>query len=315
MVVRHPLQPFDARTVTPGELGTLGRPFTFDPAALDGARAAAGAAAPTCRCSCRAAARRRRAGDIDLAELIALLTHPAKGFLRQRLDVGVRFEQDDPSDALPVELDALQKWGVGDRLLARPAGRGQRIRLPAGGMAPRGAAARPLGRRDAGRRARRPAAAGGQDRPLRAAPRRTVDVVVDLADGRQLRGTVGGVHDDRAGRGVATANSAAAARLRAWIALVALTAVRSRTAWGAATVGRGGRAIRSARHSPRWQAQAAARRAGAAGRAVRQGLREPLPLPVKTAAEYAETPIPRCRMREPMPHTGPAEMGDRQVSR
>ena len=37
---------------------------------------------------------------------------------------------------------------------------------------------------------------------LRAKPRRTVDVVVDLADGRQLRGTVGGLHETHPGRGV-----------------------------------------------------------------------------------------------------------------
>ena len=37
ILIRHPLQPFDPRNVTPGALGTTG-PFTFDPVALHGAR-------------------------------------------------------------------------------------------------------------------------------------------------------------------------------------------------------------------------------------------------------------------------------------
>ena len=45
-----------------------------------------------------------RLRDVLMAELSALLTHPAKGFLKQRLDVAVRFEQDEPSDSLPVEI-------------------------------------------------------------------------------------------------------------------------------------------------------------------------------------------------------------------
>ena len=45
IVVRHPLQPFDARNFTAGALGTRG-PFSFDRAELAGCRAAAGAKAP-----------------------------------------------------------------------------------------------------------------------------------------------------------------------------------------------------------------------------------------------------------------------------
>ena len=45
VVVRHPLQPFDARNFTAGALGVAG-PFSFDRVELDGCRAAAGAQAP-----------------------------------------------------------------------------------------------------------------------------------------------------------------------------------------------------------------------------------------------------------------------------
>ena len=56
---------------------------------------------------------------MTLAELQALLGHPVRGFLRQRLDVGVPQEYDEIDDALPVELDPLTSWTIGDRILQR----------------------------------------------------------------------------------------------------------------------------------------------------------------------------------------------------
>ena len=43
--------------------------------------------------------------------------HPARAFLRQRLGISVGDYSDEVDDALPVELDALEQWGVGQRLL------------------------------------------------------------------------------------------------------------------------------------------------------------------------------------------------------
>ena len=42
---------------------------------------------------------------------------PCKQFLRQRVGLPISDRDDDPADALPVALDALQRWAVGDRLL------------------------------------------------------------------------------------------------------------------------------------------------------------------------------------------------------
>ena len=44
--------------------------------------------------------------DVELADLHRLLAHPARGFLRQRLQVAETRSEDEPADALPVELDA-----------------------------------------------------------------------------------------------------------------------------------------------------------------------------------------------------------------
>ncbi len=50
-----------------------------------------------------------------------------RAFLRQRLGIGVAEYDDEVEDALPVELDALEEWGIGQRLLeARLAGTGAR---------------------------------------------------------------------------------------------------------------------------------------------------------------------------------------------
>ncbi len=289
LVVRHPLQPFDARSVTPGALGRAG-PFTFDRAALAGAVAAAADRSPVPG-FLSTPLPALPPGDVDLYQLLALLTHPAKGFLKQRLDVGVRFEDDEPSDAMPVELNALERWGVGNRILRdRLAGvtendcrqaEWRRGVLPPGPLGAQAlenvlAEVRPL---------------VDHTEPLRSPPRRTVDVTAALPGGRQLRGTVGGVH----GTVLVTVSFSklpAAARLRAWVTVLALTVSDPDAAWGAATVGRGqGGGPACATLEPLGAAEAAVE-LGNLVELYDQGLREPLPLPVKTAAEYA-----RVRLR------------------
>ncbi len=42
---------------------------------------------------------------------------PVRAFLRQRLGISVADYDDDVSDALPVELDGLETWAVGQRLV------------------------------------------------------------------------------------------------------------------------------------------------------------------------------------------------------
>src|SRR6202012_2360827 len=42
--------------------------------------------------------------------------HPVRAFLRQRLGISLYSAADDIEDELSVELDGLQRWGVGQRL-------------------------------------------------------------------------------------------------------------------------------------------------------------------------------------------------------
>ena len=148
---RHPLQAFDPRNLD------AAAPFSFDAGALAGARATL--SPRTAPEGLDALLLPPRADDVELAVLTAFLKHPVKEFLRRRLEIALADEGEEVSDGLPVELDGLAQWGVGDRMLrdlllgrTRDAGAGQ-------GVAPRRAAARPA-RLAAGAEDRRPGGAG-----------------------------------------------------------------------------------------------------------------------------------------------------------
>jgi exodeoxyribonuclease V gamma subunit len=284
--VRHPLQPFDARALTAGALGRAG-PFTFDPVALGGARALSAPRVEPIRLAAQVLPPPDRVADLELAALTDLLVHPAKGFLRRRLDVAVPFEQQDPPDDLPVDLDALQEWGVGDRLLRdRLAGvpeeecrqaEWRRGVLPPANLGRRTltkvlADVRPLVDRTA---------------TVRSGPRRTIEVSVPLAGGRRLRGTVGGLHGSTV-VAVSYSKLGARARLQAWLAFLALTASDPAGGWTAATVGRGQHARPLCATLPVLTGDRARELLLDLVQMHDAGLAAPLPLPLKTGEKYAD---------------------------
>ena len=115
LVVEHPLQPFDPRNVTPGSLG-VPTPFTFDPALLVAARTAVGERPPAPD-FLPAPLAPAPPEDVALADLVAFFKDPVKGFFRA-LDLTLPWDVDGVCDAMPVEIDALETWGVGDRMLS-----------------------------------------------------------------------------------------------------------------------------------------------------------------------------------------------------
>ena len=284
VITRHPLQPFDSLNVIPGALGTPG-PFSYDLVALQGARAAAGPRhepPPFLLGPLPAEAGR----DVDLSEMTALLVHPARGFLRQRLDVGTRFEEQEPSDSLTVELDNLQQWAVGDRLLRdRLAGVDDAACRQAEwrrGVLPPG----PLGQATLDLVLNEVAPLVERTAVLVAPDRRTVDVRVPLRSGRELRGTVAGVHGTTV-VSIGYSKLGAKPQLSVWISLLALAAAHPERDWTAVAVGRGepGRP-RSATFGPIDRARATTYLTQLVD-LYDQGLREPLPLPLKTSLAYA----------------------------
>ncbi|MCL3818984.1 exodeoxyribonuclease V subunit gamma [Aeromicrobium wangtongii] len=285
VVTHHPLQPFDRRNVIPGAL-VPDQPFTFDPAALAGAQATAGPVAVTEPAFLARPLEPAGDGEIALPDLVAFLAHPVKAFLRQRLDVSVLSEDDPVADDVPIELDALQKWGVGDRILrdalagADPgaAVQGEYRR----GLVPPGE----LGRRllDEIRAAVGPLVMNTA--ALRHGGSRAVDIDVELPDGRRLVGSVDDVYSERLVT-VTYSSLAAKHRLRSWVDLLALTVAHPGTPWEAHAVGKHKAGGTHAHIRP---VGAAAPQLLADLVALRDaGLREPLPLPLKTSLAYAET--------------------------
>ncbi len=288
IVVRHPLQPYDVRNVEPGRLG-VPTPFSFDPRMLDAATAATGPrpdppaflADPLASPVSRTAAD----GDIALTDLVTFFKDPVKGFFRA-LDLTLPWDVDAVSDAMPVEIDQLETWGVGDRMLddmlrgihpdtAREI-EWRRGALPPGQLGWRKAS-------EVRETAMNLAVAALTHRQV--APQ-AYDVDVELRGGRRLTGTVTPVYGDRL---VAVGYSKLDGKhlLESWVRLLALAAGHPDHNWTALTIGR----------SPRGS-QAAQRLLGPTGEEplgllddlvalYDEGRRAPLHLPLKTSFAWA----------------------------
>jgi exodeoxyribonuclease V gamma subunit len=284
VVVRHPLQPFDARNFVADALGEPG-PFSFDRAARSGAaallepRVARGA-------FLQGPLPARNEPAVELDDLVRFLEHPVRGFLRQRLGLATVDEGEETDDAIPVEVKGLADWGVGDRLLRaglsgvgrEQAVRAERLRgeLPPGALGD--SVVTPL--------ARNVEDLVTKTAGLRSGHAEALDVTVELADGSKLAGTVPGVHDDRIVR-VEYSRLGAKHRVRAWVQLLALVAGRPGRDWRAATVGRGNDGPAMAGLVPPTQEDAVAILTTLVG-LYRRGLCEPLPLTPKASSAYAE---------------------------
>ncbi|HEX8630174.1 MAG TPA: exodeoxyribonuclease V subunit gamma [Catenuloplanes sp.] len=287
VVVRHPLQTFDTRNFTAGALGVRGA-FSFDRAALAGAVVAGGV-----RDDERpflAVTLPPVAGDapVQLDDLRRFLEHPVRAFLRRRLGLAFFTDDEDPQDALPIELDNLAAWAVGDRLLrARLAGAELDRCVQAEwrrGTVPPGA----LGTRLLNRLAAEVEPLVATAAPVMVGDPAIIDVRSTLPGGGTAVGTVSGVYGDT----IATVEYSKLGpkhRLRAWLRLLALTVGQPGRPWQAVTIGRGhgGRPSRSTLGPV--DPPAAAAFLSALVELSDEGLREPLPLSTKTSHAYARS--------------------------
>jgi exodeoxyribonuclease V gamma subunit len=324
VVVHHPLQPFDGRNFIPGAL-VSDRVWSFDPVALEGARSLTRQriVAPPFLSGPLPAT---RDDLVELDQLVRFVQHPVNAFLRQRLGLTLTDRSDDVGYAVPIELDALEQWGVGQRLLdARLAGTDAQACLDAErarGILPPGALASPVIDRvwpivESLVQAAESLAGGPDDVG-------SLEVNVRLPDGRLLVGTVAGV-GGKLLRTVTYSRVGAKHRLAGWARFLALSAAHPERQFEAVTIGRsrsgaprgtqvtvarlaafaaaadGPGADRSAAaHAPGADRSAAADGPAAVGRnlALRhlaalvelydRGMREPLPLYCQTSASYVE---------------------------
>jgi exodeoxyribonuclease V gamma subunit len=297
---RHPLQPFDVRNVTPGGMDARrpGEPFTFDHTVLRAAQAALGERAEPAAFAAEPIPA-PAAGDLALTDLTGFFRDPVRGFFRG-LDYTFPAEVEAVADAIPIEVDALQEWTVGERML-RDMLRGMspeeairaewsRGTLPPGNLGWRRAkeirdVAVPLAEAAAARRV---------------TPAGALDVDVDLGGGRRLTGTVSPLFGDRL---VSVTYSKLDGRhlLAAWIPLLALLAHAPDQPWLAVCIGR-----RTTGNRPRVECLGAPE--AGAGPVLRDlvaiydaGRLEPIPLPLRTSHAWASA---RLKGRDPRRDAG-----------
>ena len=276
VVRRHPLQPFDPLNFL------AANPFGFDTAALAGASASQ--LTPTPAPPFLPGALPDRHTDVELKALTDFLVNPTQGFLWQRLGVRVRSEDEGVVDALNPELDSLAKWSIGDRLLAARLAGGEMDVLRAAEWRRGTLPPHRLGSVVLDDITRTVDAIAAAAKPVHAGTPETIDVAIDLGDGRQLTGTVSGIYDDVVATTVYS-QLKPKHRLEAWVALLALTVARPRP-WRAITTGRGRRnqLQRSTLLSPADAHEQLRRLVDLRDR----GLTAPLPMAIGATATYAQ---------------------------
>jgi len=215
-----------------------------------------------------------------------------RSFLRQRLGLSLWVDDDRTMDALPIELDGLGVWSIGDRLLSALLA-GSDIEAAcaaevARGLLPPGA----LGQQALDKARAKAAAVADEAQRVASGPRRSLEVDVALADGRRVVGTV----PDRVGdvlRATTVSKITPKVRLAAWVRFLAAVGTHPHLELSSATVG-WGRGEPEVARVPPLGADAGERheRALAALAGIvdlhDRGLCEPLPLYTETSNRYAE---------------------------
>lgn len=282
IVTRHPLQPFDIKNVTPGELGVPGQPFTFDPTVLDAARAM-GEDRPAKPEFFGAPITAPTGQDVGLAELLSFFKNPIRGFFTE-LQFSLPRDDKGVDDSMPIEVGGLERWTVGDRMLtdivagmnpqeARQA-EWRRGMLPPGWLG-----AKTVNElRD---EAQQLATAAAQ---FRIGDPSAYDVDIDLGSGRRLTGTVGQLFGDRLVT-LTFSKLGGPHLLSAWIQLVALAAGLPGRPWNAICIGRGGDDVLVQRRLPCPRDPLTVLRDLVA--IYDTGRCEPIPLPIKSSFAWA----------------------------
>ncbi len=323
VLVCHPLQPFDPRNFIPDAL-LGGRPWGFDRQALAGARALEGPRTePGPFLSAPLPAMDE--GLVELDRLTRFVERPVRALLRDRLGINLSDSFEEIQDAMPVELDRLDEWEVGQRLLDGVlAGASldacMRAEIARGSLPPGELARRPLARIATTVQRLVDAA-----KALGDGSAGSLDVNLELPDGRRLAGTVSGVCGDTI-RAISYSRVRPRERLRAWVRLLALSAARPEGRFESVVIGRAQAGAYSAevtlaRIPPLAEDPAARSRTALHHLAILldlydRGMREPLPIACDASAAYAQAQAAgedaRAAARKAWESTFDYDKGDRR---
>ncbi len=306
VLIKHPLQSFDPRNFSSGEdsLTRTGGPWSFDQVALEGAIALTDDRAPE-PLFLPAPLPPLSSPTLALEDLVRFAERPVRAFLRQRLGLSLVRIDDEVTDALPVELDPLQKWSVGQRmleaLLSGVSGREACLAEVSRGTLPPGKMALDVVNEVFPRAERLASAASAF---AGKGMSRSVETNLTLDDGTRITGTVPGVRDN-ALLSVSYSRLNPRHRIAAWVRLLALTAAHPEIAFEAITVARGrGRTAVDIARIPALGGDRATRAAQARASLQalvelrNEGMREPLPLPPNSAFAYVQAQLGDSDPRE-----------------
>ncbi|GAC84336.1 exodeoxyribonuclease V gamma chain [Gordonia paraffinivorans NBRC 108238] len=307
IVRRHTLHGFDARNFVDGGVPGIPGPFSHDASLLDGAKALRGPVepiVPAARQELPEPATAPDDADIDLSTLVDFHVDPIAAFVRQRLGARIPDDETPHDDQLDVELEPLDKWGIGDRFLTRmlsgvSLADCEAAELRRGTLPPFA-----FGTRELQAISSAVTRLHGVVAPLRPGTPQTLDVLVTLPDGRRVHGTVGDVFtgDDGRARIVRATYSRLKAKqqLTLWITLLAVAAAGDQGNSSAQRVGAGVFVGRAPRRGG--TATVTLRRPDDAlsllfdvVRLRDEGLRRPLPLPLDPALAFADNDGPGRR--------------------
>ena len=113
VVRHHPLQPFDPAYFDP----SVKHLSSADPIAFAGARALQSSTETTRRPYLLGRLTPWSLDDgVELDDLVAFFSHPVRTLLRRRAGVTLAEPRESPN-TIPIELDSLSRWQVGDRVL------------------------------------------------------------------------------------------------------------------------------------------------------------------------------------------------------
>lgn len=274
----EPLQAFSA------ELLNAGSPRSFD-AVMAKAASAARQVRVVDRPLGMVELDRQPVTHVELDDLISFLADPAKAFLRMRLGIAVDRDDDEGGDVLPIELNGLAEWHVGERMLREvfegAAPEAVLEREWRRGVLPPGKLGWALAQKilhNAG-----PLATTAQ--AITQGTSATVRDVTVEAGGRLLTGTVTDIFGNRVVT-MTYSKMGPKPQLRAWVSLLALAASSPGRGWAADALARGTKppVQRVGFTVPEDPADIL----GDLMDLYELGMREPLPLPLRTSYAWAE---------------------------